>query len=181
MKTQLSMYLKEPVVRTFELKDDGTIPNNPELDLIVYEHALDLPEDDSAGFVERLLDSHRWEGAWRNGVYDYHHYHSTAHEVLVVYRGSATLQLGGERGVILDLKAGDAVLIPAGTGHKNRGSTSDFAVVGAYPMGQEPDLNRGEPGERPKADENIRQTPVPPSDPLFGPTGPMLDYWKVNA
>ncbi len=29
--------------------------------------------------------------------FEFHHYHSTAHEVLVVYSGSAKVQLGGER------------------------------------------------------------------------------------
>ena len=34
-------------------------------------------------------------GTWTWTVYDFHHYHSTAHEALVVATGEAVLMLGG--------------------------------------------------------------------------------------
>lgn len=43
-------------------------------------------------------------------------------------------------------------MIPAGVAHKNLGSTADFGVAGAYPEGQDWDINYGWPGGRPHAD-----------------------------
>jgi uncharacterized protein YjlB len=118
-------------------------------------------------------------GTWRNGIYSYHHYHSTAHEVLGCYRGSAKVQFGGESGIVEELSAGDVVIIPAGVGHKNLGASADFAVVGAYPRGQDYDMNYGKPGERPRADENIARVPLPETDPIFGKDGPLLRHWRT--
>jgi uncharacterized protein YjlB len=159
------------------LKDDGTFPNNDKLPLLVYPAALKLPEQDPAAAIEALFATNQWGGAWRNGVYGYHHYHSTAHEVLGVTRGSARLQLGGERGVTLSVSAGDVIILPAGVAHKNLGDSSDFRVVGAYPHGQRWDMNYGRPGERPQADQNIARVPLPHADPVYGATGPLMDRW----
>lgn len=159
-----------------ELKDDGVFPNS-HLPLIVYRNAVSLPEQDPAGVFESLFSANEYAGCWRNGIYPYHHYHSTAHEVLGVYSGSAMVQLGGEDGVVHRVRAGDALLIPAGVAHKNLGSTEDFGVVGAYPDGRDWDLNCGKPGERPQTDRNIARVPVPQLDPIYGPVGPLLDHW----
>ena len=128
--------------------------------------------------IESILDANGWGGSWRNGVYGYHHYHSTAHEVLVCYRGEATVQFGGERGISAALQAGDTVVIPAGVAHKKLDASRDFAVVGAYPPGQHWDMNYGKAGERPKADENIARVPLPKTDPLFRENGPLLKHWR---
>ena len=165
-------------VRVVRLTDDGVIPNNPELPLILYQNALQLPERDPAAWVEELLAGNGWEGSWRNGIYPYHHYHSTAHEVLMVFRGRATVQLGGEHGIITKIQRGDGMVLPAGVGHKNMEHSDDFAVVGAYPHGQHWDLCYGRPGERPKTDKNIARVGRPTSDPLYGPEGPLMDHWK---
>ncbi|NIU02548.1 MAG: cupin domain-containing protein, partial [Aliifodinibius sp.] len=81
-----------------------------------------------------LLHSNQWGGAWQNGIYGFHHYHSTAHEVLCVYKGEAKVQLGGDDGIIQTVKPGDVIIIPAGVAHKNLGSNSDFRIIGAYPF-----------------------------------------------
>ena len=159
------------------LKDDGMFPNNDKLPLLVYPAALKLPEQDPAAAIEALFAANQWGGAWRDGVYGYHHYHSTAHEVLGVTRGSARLQLGGERGVTLSVSAGDVIIIPAGVAHKNLGDSSDLHVVGAYPHGQRWDMNYGRPGERPQADQNIARVPLPHADPVYGASGPLMERW----
>jgi uncharacterized protein YjlB len=161
------------------LEDTGTIPNNAKCPLLIYSGVLALPKRNPAHAIELLLKTNHWGGTWRNGIYTYHHYHSTAHEVLICYAGSTKVQLGGEPGVVQTIGVGDVILIPAGTGHKNLGASDDFAIVGGYPQGQDWDMNYGKPGERPKADENIARVPLPQSDPIYGAGGPVMDYWQV--
>ena len=159
------------------LTDDGTFPNNADLPLLVYPGALPLPEQDPASAFESKFRENGWGGSWRDGIYSYHHYHSTAHEVLGVYRGMARVQLGGDERVTLTVEPGDVIVIPAGVAHKNLGSSRDFGVVGAYPAGQQWDMNYGKAGERPEADENIAQVPLPEQDPVFGSDGPLVRSW----
>lgn len=161
------------------LRDNGTIPNNTRLPLIVYRRVLRLPGENPAGALEQIFNHWNWRGQWRNGVYPFHHYHSTSHEVLGVYAGQATVRLGGDGDVgwTTTLHAGDALVIPAGVAHCNLGSSADFGVVGAYPDGRKWDLLRGSPGDRPQADVNIAQVPLPMNDPVFGPQGPLRMFW----
>lgn len=160
------------------LPDDGTFPNNALLPLLVYRNVFHLSSGDTAKTVEEILESNGWTHAWRDGVYDYHHYHSTAHEVLCVIRGSARIQFGGPSGISLLLEQGDAVIIPAGVAHKNIGDNTDFECIGAYPDGQQYDMNYGKEGERPRTDENIRNLPLPEADPVYGMDGPLIKNWE---
>ena len=73
-------------VRAYRFEDDGRIPNNPELPLLLYPGAVDGSERDPSRCKE-LLAGNGWGGSWVNGVFPYHHYHSTSHEVLVVVGG----------------------------------------------------------------------------------------------
>jgi len=158
------------------LKDDGIFPNNEELPLIVYKKAIQF-NDEGAEVVEDLFYKNGWGGSWRNGIYSFHHYHSTAHEVLGVYSGNCKVQLGGPEGEIFEIEKGDVILIPAGVAHKNLGSSNNFRVVGAYPKGQNWDMNYGREGERPEADKNIRNVNLPSFDPVYKNEGPVMDYW----
>ncbi len=176
----MNIRTKDPHVITHRFEDAGTIPNS-RLPLLLVRGALDLPKDDPAAEIESLLHENRWGNDWRNGIFDYHHYHSTAHEALFVFSGSARVQLGGEGGLAIDLGVGDVVIIPAGVGHKNLGASSDFCVVGAYPPQQNVDMNYGKPGERPRVDENIARLALPATDPVFGITGPLLDHWHPSG
>ena len=167
-----------PQVVRHTLADDGTFPNNGALPLLAYPGAVLLPDVNPAAALEELFHANGWGDSWRNGVYSFHHYHSTAHEVLGVYRGSARLQLGGEEGPVFEVQPGDVVIIPAGVAHKNLGTRGGFGVVGAYPAGQRPDMNDGRPGERPRADREIVQVTLPAADPLYGEQGPLLEHWS---
>ena len=160
------------------LEDDGAIPNNPELPLLVYRHAVDLPDRDPATVFEVLFTANGWPAAWRNGIHPFHHFHSTAHEALGVYRGTATARFGGENGVDLTVSAGDVVIIPAGVGHKALEASADLGIVGAYPAGTGPDLCRGARGERPASLAAIARVPVPDRDPLYGAEGPLCRHWS---
>lgn len=174
----MSVVKQNPKIETYILEDDGTFPNNAVLPLIIYTGAFNLKQGDIASQLGKVLHQNHWGNSWRNGIYTYHHYHSIAHEVLGIYQGEARVQLGGPEGVIITVLAGDAIVIPAGVAHKNLGASDDFACVGAYPPGQDPDMNYGKAGERPKADENIAQVPLPYTDPIYGSDGPLIKHWK---
>lgn len=172
------MISQAPVIISEILTDDGTFPNNGKLSIFIYKNAIAIPSDNPAGAVERIIRENGWGGSWRNGIYSYHHYHSTAHEVLGIYGGKVTVQLGGPNGMTIDAEAGDVIIIPAGVAHKNLGSSNDFRCVGAYPPGQDWDMNYGRPGERPKSDQNIAKVPLPTTDPVYGSDGPLIKGWK---
>lgn len=165
------------VVRLF--RDDGIFPNNATLPLVLYWGAIKSPHK-LAFTIERVFHTHKWAGSWRNGIFPYHHYHSTAHEVLGVSGGSAQVQLGGDHnGQTFEVQAGDVIVVPAGVAHKNLSSTSDFQVIGAYPVGQTWDMNYGKSSERPQADRNIAQVLLPKLDPVYGEDGPLAEYWHL--
>ena len=97
--------------------------------------------------------------------------------MLGICRGRAEVRLGGENGLAMAVKAGDALVLPAGTGHQDLGSSPELLVVGAYPSGMDWDLCRGVPGERPDVLRNIERVPLPDSDPIFGCEGPLMRFW----
>ena len=170
---------REAEVKELRFEDDGSIPNNPTLSLLVYPQALAEDERDPSRLKE-LLAQNGWGGAWVDGVFPYHHYHSNAHEVLCVVGGDARITFGGPEGERVEVRAGDVVVIPAGVGHCRESSGAGFSVVGAYPRGQENyDLRTGEEGERPEVLENISTVPLPGTDPLFGEGGPLTQRWSA--
>lgn len=116
-----------PQPEQLHLASDGRTPNSPHPVLIYRQLPLAGPSPAEA--FERLFDSHLWPSAWRGTVYDYHHYHSTAHEALGVASGWARVMLGGDNGQEVELKAGDALVLPAGTGHCALEASADFQVV----------------------------------------------------
>ncbi|RZJ73262.1 cupin domain-containing protein [Flavobacterium sp.] len=161
---------------TFTFKDDGKIPNS-NLPLLLYKGVFEEDYIDADAIIAHFRDF-GWRNAWKNGVYDYHHYHSITHEVIGIYQGDAVLQFGGESGEKFEVEAGDVVVIPAGVGHRRVTQSEDFAVVGAYPNGCDYDVLRGEPGERPKADENIANVAMPENDPVYGKSQGLLEVWS---
>lgn len=164
-------------IEDFFLREAGEIPNNAFLPLLVYRKAFNGEPEAIAGEMEEVFDQNGWKPAWRYGIYDFPHYHSTAHEVVGVYRGNARVLFGHVEGVEISLAAGDVVVIPAGVGHQGLESSADFHAVGAYPKGQEPDMMRGRKGERPAADQRIEEVPLPGADPVLGTGGPLMDLW----
>jgi uncharacterized protein YjlB len=172
--------LQPPRVELLRLADDGTYPNNARLPVLLYKGALRLPASSNAAAAafEQVFGENGWSDGWRNGIYDFHHYHSTAHEVLGCYGGSARAQLGGPSGPQVQIERGDVLVLPAGVSHKKLESSADFRVVGAYAGGRSYDTNKGKTGERPRADANIASVPLPEADPLYGAAGPLKEHWQ---
>ncbi|HEX5327576.1 MAG TPA: cupin domain-containing protein [Acetobacteraceae bacterium] len=165
---------------TFIFADDGAIPNSP-LPLLIYRRAV--PADPAA--IERIFAENGWPPAWRDGVHPFHHFHSTAHEVLGVARGSATVMFGGPVGRVLDVQAGDVVVLPAGVGHCNQSQSPDLLIVGAYPerrpeeMAERLDTRRGKPAEHDEVTRNIAAVALPSCDPVVGRDGPLPRLWNI--
>ena len=163
---------------TLRFEDDGIVPNHPRWPLIVYRGAVRLREDlDPAAILEDVFGRNGWGRSWRNGIYDYVHYHSRVHEVLGIARGRATVEFGGARGKKLKLKAGDVAILPAGTGHRCVTASGDLLVVGAYPPSGTYDLCTSSEDHQ-QAIKTIRRVPRPRRDPLYGVRGQLVGAWK---
>jgi uncharacterized protein YjlB len=169
------------------------------LPLIVYRGVMDVGGDEPEAAVERHFDANGWGDGFRGDTFPFHHYHSIAHEVVGCARGAARLQFGGPEGPVIDVRAGDAVLIPAGVVHCRLDDTPGYVNVGAYPPGQQPDLCvlTGEDAavsdarddteglelkvvgaaELPAIRATIAGVPLPATDPLAGARGPVTTLW----
>lgn len=161
---------------TFVFEDDGLIPNNS-LPLIVRQRAITPDSSDPAAAFERTFAKNGWTNSWRDGIFDYHHYHSTAHEVLGIAVGSATVRFGGENGETVGLTTGDVVVIPAGVGHARITESDDLVVVGAYADGRDWDIVEADPKALPSSRKRIAAVPLPGADPVDGETGPLMKLW----
>lgn len=116
-------------------------------------------------------------------MYHQSHYHSTTHEALGVFSGSARIRFGisdketsDNSGVEEDVKSGDVIVIPAGVAHRCVKEEDGFTMVGAYPKGAKQwDMNYG--GENPGGG-GVEQG-VPMADPVLGKDGNgLLGIWK---
>lgn len=160
----------------FILSQNGWVPNNQKLPVLHYRKII--TDGDVATLMETMFNSNNWIPQWRNGIYDYHHYHSTAHEVLGFAGGSARLMLGGPNGHEVEVNKGDVVLLPAGTGHCRISATDDFLVVGSYPEGQNWDICREAPTAQMK--KNMSTLPFPTQDPVNGDSPPLTKFYKTT-
>ncbi|WP_233419827.1 cupin [Sphingomonas paucimobilis] len=88
----------------FILHQKDWVPNNERLPVIVYRGAVKAEGKEAAEQFERLFTDHGWPPQWRDTVYGYHHYHSTAHEALGVATGFGTLLLGGPGGREIEVR-----------------------------------------------------------------------------
>ncbi len=169
----------KPKVLKYILKDDGQFPNS-NLYLLIYKDALELPGENASSVFEDIFKTNDWNNSWMDGIFNFHHYHSNTHEVLGVYQGNANVQFGGPHGISQDVSKGDVIIIPAGVAHKCNSASDDFKCIGAYPEGKDYDVKKGEPMERPAADENINNVKLPETDPVYGLDGPLILNWEMQ-
>lgn len=165
----------EPLAVVFE--DDGLVPNSP-LPLLLYRCVIAVDSAEPERDIELLFGANGWGDMWRNGIYDYPHYHSTAHEALGVARGHARVRFGGARGREIEIVAGDVAILPAGTGHQCLSASGDLSVVGAYPPGQKMEITRATPENHARACKTIPHVGRPRADPVMGENGPLARLWR---
>ena len=163
----------------FMLEPHDWVPNNRKLPIVIYWRALMPDSGNLAAAYEILFEHNAWPPQWRDSIFDYHHFHATAHEVLGVADGSAQVIVGGPRGRVLTLSAGDALLLPAGTGRCLQSFAGHFQVVAGYPEGQQGDIRR----EALTPDEltAMEALPFPALDPIDGKHGPLVEHWLRAA
>jgi uncharacterized protein YjlB len=157
--------------------DDGLVPNNP-MPFLVYKRAIEVDNDQPEKTIEAVFSANGWGAMWRNGVYDYLHYHATVHEALGVARGNAIVRFGGDSGTEIAVGAGDVAVLPAGTGHQCLSASRDFSVVGAYPPGPNMQITRPTPENYRKALKTIPEVALPKTDPVMGEDGPLPRLWN---
>ncbi len=167
-----------PEIHFFE--DDGWIPNNPRLPLVVFRGAFDLMGNpDPEALIEATFARHGWGEFWRNnGIHPYTHYHSRIHEAMGIARGRTKVLFGGESGRVVDLHPSDVVVLPAGTGHQGVWKSPDLVVIGCYPPLGRYDLCRGSRAEHTRALAVIPHVPLPATDPVGGKNGPLIRLWR---
>ena len=161
----------------FIFEDDGLTPNNV-LPLVIYKGALDLDRFSPERTIEELFGSNGWGDMWRNGIYDFLHYHGTVHEALGIARGHARVRFGGDAGREFELDPGDIAILPAGTGHQCLKATDDLSVVGAYPPGAKMQVTRPTLENHAAALKTIPEVKLPNSDPVSGRDGPLIRLWS---
>eukprot|EP01114_Cavostelium_apophysatum_P013738 TRINITY_DN3394_c0_g2_i1.p1 TRINITY_DN3394_c0_g2~~TRINITY_DN3394_c0_g2_i1.p1 ORF type:complete len:175 (+),score=21.36 TRINITY_DN3394_c0_g2_i1:170-694(+) len=163
-----------PKIISQYIKAQGHFPNSEATGypLLIYKSAFASNDGDLASSMERTFSSNEVSPQWRYGMYQQAHYHSTTHEILGVFKGTASLRFGGEgeHAVHLDVEPGDVIIIPAGVAHQKLSADSTFCMVGAYPSGSKQwDMNEGKSNEE-KASALKEITKIQPMrfDPLFG-------------
>jgi uncharacterized protein YjlB len=171
---------ENPVLTKF-FAGDGLVPNS-KFPAVQYSQAIDfsgMTAEEAMRELKELADENDWYADWVGSVYRRTHYHSTAHECLVVFKGRAQLRVGGTRfGELLILTEGDALFIPAGMGHQRVTSSEDFTVFGLYPLGQKWDLKWNWEKEYAPSRRRLPKVFLPEKDPIFGNESPLLKYWK---
>lgn len=163
----------------FLFRDDGETPNNPAFPLLLYRDAVALSgELDPAAVLEEIFTDNGWGKAWRDGIHGFLHFHTRTHEVLGVALGEARVQFGGAKGKTIAVKAGDVVVLPAGTGHQRIDASRELLVVGAYPPDGQYDQPRPDEANGREARARIAKVRAPRTDPLYGPAGPLVHHWR---
>jgi uncharacterized protein YjlB len=166
----------EPVPIVFA--DDGLVPNNP-MPFLVYKGAVALDRGHPEETIERLFGANGWGAMWRNGIYDFLHYHATVHEVLGIARGHARVRFGGDKGKELEISARDVAILPAGTGPQCLSASRNFSVVGAYPPGARMHVTLPTPENHARALKTIPAVKLPKTDPVLGENGPLVRLWQA--
>lgn len=167
------------MAKYFTIQENKPFPNST-LTVIYYPESIadKLNREDTSQKVLSFFEQNGYTNGWVGSIYTYHHFHSNTHEVLACISGDAEVQLGGPNAEIYSFKAGDIVLLPAGVAHKLITASKDFQIIGAYPDGKEPDMQRGDLEHYSEIKERIRQVSKPKYDPVKHLEGGVIKNWK---
>lgn len=102
-----------------------------------------------------------------------------------VFEGESTLLLGcgysddEADGLKVNVRAGDVIVLPAGTAHCNLESSVGFRYIGVYPDGAPKWRNEygKEETEIGALRDEAASVSVPSQDPVNGVDGPLLRLW----
>lgn len=171
------------MAEVYQIKENPPFPNHPLPVLFYPEGLINLIENNEqpGNEVIAFFEEKGYTNGWINGIHDFHHFHSNTHEVLACIKGSATVQIGGPKAQEHTVAAGDVVLLPAGVAHKRLTATDDFKVVGAYPDGKSPDLQRGDATDYDEIQQRAYDVNVPDTDPVYKYDGPVQKYWLQES
>jgi uncharacterized protein YjlB len=153
-------------VRRFLLEANDWIPNNSRLPVLLYRNALDPDATGRLPAFRTMFRRNGWIPDWDGRLHSEHQFHASAHEVIGFAEGSGIIMIGGPAGKKIAVDAGDAIMLPAGTGHCVVQESWDFKAIGAYPEGQRWDVHRAAPSRDVLI--QIGELPMPPSDPVLG-------------
>jgi uncharacterized protein YjlB len=128
-----------PPERYYIKKSTPHVPNSPHgFPVLIYRSAV--PTDATPTSVCKIIEPNNW---LKGGVFKHygaHHFHSVTHECYAVFKGHSKLLLGrgpldpaDEDDLVVDLKEGDAIVLPAGVAHCSLESSQDYEYVGLYP------------------------------------------------
>jgi uncharacterized protein YjlB len=162
----IPLYNNVQCYRLFKRGDNGTVPNNMHHPLFLFKSIFLGSQQEG----ERVItDGGSWTRPWVWGIFPYHHFHSTAWELLLCVKGQADVQLGGESGPHVSIEQGDLILIPPGFAHKQLRSNGGVTLLGAYPTAGcsgPVDTLRGAPNQDEK--DNIVSCVPPETEPVLG-------------
>src|SRR4051812_50169718 len=118
-------------LETWSAPPGEQIPNHPSFPVLVYRGVPRVRE--GADACRALFAEHGWRGAWVDGVFDYHHFHSTSHEVLGVIGGGAARGHRGPQGGGIEGGGGGAGGPPPRARHPRAAGRGGVAVGGGGP------------------------------------------------
>jgi uncharacterized protein YjlB len=136
MSADAGMKMKAVAPATLFLPENDSMPNSARLPVLVYRKVFGVRTAEKHKLFQHRFEENGWKGIWKNGLYDYHHFHPASHEALGIASGTAEIQLGGDGGRTLTIESGDLLVLPAGTGHKRISASGNLVVIGAYPAGR---------------------------------------------
>lgn len=103
-----------------------------------------------------------------------------------IFEGESTLLLGcgysddETTGLKIEVRAGDVIVLPAGTAHCNLESSKGFRYIGVYPEGAPKWRNEygKEEAEIDALRDEAASVSVPDQDPVNGADGPLVRLWR---
>ncbi|WP_017348201.1 cupin domain-containing protein [Pantoea sp. A4] len=112
------------------------VPNHPGLPVVHFRRAL--PDDP----LKAKLQRSGWRMQWQGQPFAKPYFHSQAHVLHVVTAGTGVMQTGGEKGKQVQLRQGDLLFLPAGTGQQLLSADPRFQTQAWYPEKQSWDVCR---------------------------------------